>query len=310
MLPNICRQFPQGTADRRLQPPYPECNAAPVMNQELHRPSTPIPRLEQHARSIRQQVIRMIAPLGQGYVQQGLGAAELFTTLYFSELRLSVDDAHHPERDRCILSTAHNSAVFHATLAERGLIPTERLKEYCQDGAALEINVSERLGPLVEATCGSLGQGLSVGLGMALSGKRRGHSYRVYVILGDGEMQEGQVWEAALAAGSMRVDNLCVVLDANRMQVEGDTDYVLRMAPVADKWRAFGFHVCECDGNDIAGLLHALTLARQTAGSPTVIVAHTLPGKGVSFLEGKLSHHMKLPPEQAQAALRELGEQS
>ena len=123
-------------------------------------------------------------------------------------------------------------------------------------------------------------------------------------------MQEGQVWEAALAAGSMRADNLCVVLDANRMQVEGDTDRVLRMAPVADKWRAFGFNVCECDGNDITALLHALALARQTTDLPTIIIAHTLPGKGVSFLEGTLSHHMKLPIEQAQAALRELGEQS
>lgn len=250
----------------------------------------------------------MIAPFGQGYVQQGLGAAELFATLYFAELRLAVDDPAWPGRDRCILSTAHNSAVFFATLAARGLLPKERLREYCQDGSALEINVSERLGALVEATCGSLGQGLSVGLGMALSGKRRGAAYRVYVVLGDGEMQEGQVWEAALAAGSLGIDNLCVVLDYNRMQVEGDTDLVLRMAPIADKWRAFGFHVCECDGNHIADLLRAFQGARETAGKPTVIIARTVPGKGVSFLEGKLAHHMKLPRELAAAALSELGD--
>ena len=265
--------------------------------------------LADHARRIRQDVIRMIAPLGQGYVQQGLGAAELFATLYFAELRLDAENASWPDRDRCILSTAHNSAVFHATLANRGLLAHERLAEYCRDGAPLEINVSERLGPLVEATCGSLGQGLSVGLGMALSGKRRGRPYRVYVILGDGEMQEGEVWEAALAAGSMGADNLCVVLDLNFMQVEGHTDHVLKMAPIADKWRAFGFHTCECDGNSVTALLQAFADARKTTGKPTVIIARTRPGKGVSVLEGKLAHNLKLPPELAAAALRELGGQ-
>mgnify|MGYP000225758758 CR=1 FL=1 len=273
----------------------------------LKPPLVDVERLAEHALAIRRDVIRMIAPWGVGYVQQGLGAAELFTALYFAELRLDPDDPRHPERDRCILSTAHNSAVFHATLAARGLIPHERLREYCQDGSPLEINVSERLGPLVEATCGSLGQGLSVGLGMALAGKRRGAGYRVYVILGDGELQEGQVWEAALAAGSYGTDNLCVVLDLNRMQVEGDTDSVLKMAPIADKWRAFGFHTCECDGNDLRALLDAFAAAKKTAGPPTVILARTLPGKGVSALEGRLAHHMKLPPEVAAAALRELG---
>lgn len=266
-----------------------------------------VERLAEHALAIRRDVIRMIAPWGQGYVQQGLGAAELFTVLYFAELRLDPQDPSWPERDRCILSTAHNSAVFHATLAARGLIPRERLSEYCQDGSPLEINVSERLGPLVEATCGSLGQGMSVGLGMALAMRRRSLPGRVYVILGDGELQEGQVWEAALAAGSFGADNLCVVLDLNRMQVEGDTDSVLKMAPIADKWRAFGFHVCECDGNDLRALLTAFAMARQAAGRPTVIIARTLPGKGVAALEGRLAHHMKLPPELATAALRELG---
>ncbi len=272
-------------------------------------PPSDVAQLATHARLIRQDVIRMITPLGQGYVQQGLGAAELFTTLYFAELRLDPENPSWPDRDRCILSTAHNSAVFHATLAARGLIPRERLTEYCRDGSPLEINVSERLGPLVEATCGSLGQGLSVGLGMALAGKRRGRPYRVYVILGDGEMQEGQVWEAALAAGSLGADNLCVILDVNRMQVEGDTDQVLKMAPIADKWRAFGFHTCECDGHDLTALQQAFATARNTAGKPTVILAQTIPGKGVASLEGKLAHNLKLPPELAATALRELGGQ-
>ena len=277
-------------------------------------------QLAAHARAIRRDVIRMIAPHGQGYVQQGLGAAELFATLYFAELRLPSgrpDDAqrapghalgHAPGNDRCILSTAHNSAVFHATLAARGLLPRAALWTYCQDGSPLEINVSERLGPLVEATCGSLGQGLSVGLGMALSGKRRGDPARVYVILGDGELQEGQVWEAALAAASFGTGNLCVVLDLNRMQVEGDTDRVLRMAPIADKWRAFGWQALPCDGHDIPALLAALHTARATPGRPTILLAETVPGHGVSFLTGKLAHHMKITPEQVERALHELGD--
>ena len=261
-----------------------------------------------HARAIRRDVLRMIAPHGQGYVQQGLGAAELFATLYFAELRTPSGRPDDPDRDRCILSTAHNSAVFHATLAARGLLPSAALPTYCQDGSPLEINVSERLGPLVEATCGSLGQGLSVGLGMALSCRRRESPARVYVILGDGELQEGQVWEAALAAASFGTGNLCVVLDLNRMQVEGDTDRVLRMAPIADKWRAFGWQALPCDGHDIPALLAALDTARATPGRPTILLAETVPGHGVSFLAGTLAHHMKITPEQVARALHELGD--
>ena len=264
--------------------------------------------LARQAHAIRVDVLRMIAPIGQGYLQQGLGAAEIFTALYFAELRLDPQDPAAPDRDRCLLSTAHNSAVFHATLTARGLLPRERLWTYCQDGSPIEINVSERLGPLVEATCGSLGQGLSVAVGMALSARRRGRGHRVYVILGDGELQEGQVWEAAMAAGSLGLDNLCVVLDLNRMQVEGDTDRVLKMQPIADKLRAFGFHVIDCDGHDLAALLAALDQARATRGRPTLVIARTIAGKGVPFLEGQLAHHMKVPPDLAAAALAALGE--
>lgn len=262
--------------------------------------------LAAHAHAIRIEVVRMIAPIGQGYVQQGLGAAEIFTALYFAVLRLDPADATAADRDRCVLSTAHNSAVFHATLAQRGLLPRDRLAQYCQDGSPVEINVSERLGPLVEATCGSLGQGMSVAVGMALSGRRRGRGYRVYVILGDGELQEGQVWEAAMAAGSHALGNLCVVLDLNRMQVEGDTERVLKMQPIADKFRAFGFHVCECDGHDLGALLSAFDAAVAVPQRPTIIIAHTTAGKGVPFLEGQLAHHIKLPRDMAEAALRAL----
>jgi transketolase len=262
--------------------------------------------LQAIARELRRQVIRMIAPSGHGYVQQGLGAADIFASLYFSELRLDPADPAWPERDRLLLSTAHNTAIFYATLAARGIISADALASYMQDGSALEVNASERIGPAVEATCGSLGQGLSVAVGMALSGRRRGREYRVYVILGDGEMQEGQVWEAAMAAGSHRLANLCLILDYNKMQVAGHVDGVLDMNPIADKWESFGFRVEAIDGNDIAALLGALDRAREFTGGPTCIIAETLVGKGAPSLEGVLGHTMKLPPELAQRAMQEL----
>jgi transketolase len=262
--------------------------------------------IARHALAMRRHVVRMVGVLGQGYVQQGLGAADLFATLFFGELRLRQDDPRWPDRDRFLLSTAHNSALFHAALAERGLIAESRLSTYCVDGSELEVNVSQRLGPLVEATCGSLGQGVSVGLGMALAGRRRQAPYRVYVVLGDGEMQEGQVWEAALAAGSMGVANLCVIVDLNWMQVEGHTDRVLRQRPVTDKWESFGWQALAVNGHDIAALQRALAAARKETARPTVIVAETLVGKGVGFLEGQFGHNMKLSREDADRALLEL----
>ncbi len=149
--------------------------------------------LKKIARELRRQVVRLVAPTGQGYVQQGLGAADIFTALFFSELRLDPADPAWSDRDRFLLSTAHNTAIFYATLAARGCIPASMLETYCHDGSPLEINASERMGPVVEATCGSLGQGLSVGVGMALAARRQGRPSRVHVVLGDGEMQEGQV---------------------------------------------------------------------------------------------------------------------
>lgn len=263
-----------------------------------------------HARAMRRNVVRMVGVLGQGYVQQGLGAADLFACLFFAEMRLRAADPRWPDRDRFLLSTAHNSALFHAALAQRGLIAPQRLDSYCVDGSPLEVNVSQRLGPLVEATCGSLGQGVSVGLGMALAGRRRGAPYRVYVVLGDGEMQEGQVWEAAMAAGSMGVANLCVIVDLNFMQVEGHTDRVLKQEPVADKWASFGWYVESVDGHNIGAVCAALTRARTATDRPTVIIATTLVGKGVAFLEGQLGHNMKLSPQDTVAALRALEAQA
>lgn len=263
-------------------------------------------QLQDHAHAIRCRVVEMVARNGQGYVQQGLGATDLFTWLYFCEVNLDEADPSWADRDRVFLSTAHNSAVFHATLAERGLIDAERLTGYTKDGSELEINVSERLGPLVEATCGSLGQGLSVAVGQAQSAKRRGQLFRNYVILGDGELQEGQTWEAVMYAASNRLDNLCLIVDVNNLQVEGVTDQVVRMEPIDEKFRAFGWLALTVDGHDFGALGNAFEAARNNNESPTVILAQTLVGKGVPFLENRMSHNMVLPRDVADDALQHL----
>lgn len=276
--------------------------------QQSGRLALPVPELRQVAHTLRRAVIELVRRHGQGYVQQGLGAAEIFAALYFQEAHIDPADARAPQRDRCILSTAHNSALFHAVLALRGMIPAASLEDYVIDGSKLEINVSERLGPVVEGTFGSLGQGVSVAAGIALASRISSVPYRVNVVLGDGELQEGQVWEAAMFAGSQGLHNLCVVLDLNWMQAEGHTDQVVKIGPVADKWRAFNWQVIEVDGHDLDALLAAFTKARAQTEQPTMIIATTVPGKGVSVLEGVISHNAKLPADVAEAALRELGE--
>lgn len=260
--------------------------------------------LAELARRLRRRVIELVAPTGQGYVQQGLGAADIFAVLYFAELRLDPADPRWAARDRMLLSTAHNTAILYATLEARGLVP--EVEGYCIDGSVFEINASERVGSAVEATLGSLGQGLSVGAGLALSHRRRGSDARVYVVLGDGELQEGQVWEAALLAGSRRLSNLCLIVDDNQLQCEGHSDEVMLHAPVAEKFRAFGWDAHEVDGHDIEGLLAAFDRARSLTDKPTCLVARTLPGKGATGLEGIYAHNLKLPPDVAESALKSL----
>ncbi len=258
------------------------------------------------ATRLRLHVVDMVAPSGQGYVQQGLGAADIFTTLYFAEATMDPTNPSWPDRDRIFLTTAHNTAIFYATLAERGFFDVADLATYVTDGSPLEINSSERMGSFVEATCGSLGQGLSVAVGCALAAKRQGRASRFYVILGDGEMQEGQVWEAAMYAGSQGLDNLCVIVDYNFVQSEGPMDLVMSLEPIMDKMESFGFACQEVDGNDIESLLAAYDLARETKGKSSFIKANTLMGKGVASLEGLMFHQLRFPPEVAASARAEL----
>jgi len=255
---------------------------------------------------LRLHVVNMVAPSGQGYVQQGLGAADIFTALYFAEANMDPDNPTWADRDRIFLTTAHNTAIFYATLGERGFFDTNLLSTYVQDGSTLEINSSERMGPFVEATCGSLGQGLSVAVGCAMAAKRQGRASRYYVIVGDGEMQEGQVWEAAMLAGAKGLDNLCVIVDYNFVQSEGPMDLVMSLEPLIDKMASFGFDVQDIDGNDIGALLQSLDHARATKGKPSFIKANTLMGKGVSSLEGLMFHQLRFPEEVADSARAEL----
>ena len=258
------------------------------------------------AKSIRQNIVRMVSRNGQGYLQQGLGAADLFTYLYFAEVSLDIHNPAWEERDRVFLSTAHNSALFHAVLAERGFFEHSRLETYTKDGSELEINVSERLGSVVEATCGSLGQALSVAVGVAQASKRQNRTFRSYVILGDGELQEGQVWEAAMYAASNSLDNLCLIVDLNQLQVEGHTQEVMVMDPIDKKFQAFGWAAKNVDGHDFGALSAAFNQARSNRNVPTVILAHTIVGKGIPFLENQMSHNMVLPADVAEQCLKAL----
>jgi len=263
-------------------------------------------KLQEIATRLRLHVVDMIAPSGQGYVQQGLGAADIFTSLYFAEATMDPSNPTWEDRDRIFLTTAHNTAIFYATLAERGFFPVSELSTYVNDGSKLEINSSERMGAFVEATCGSLGQGLSVAIGCALSAKRQGRSSRYYVIVGDGEMQEGQIWEAAMLAGAKGLDNLCLIVDYNFVQSEGSMDKVMSLEPLLTKMTSFNFSCLEVDGNDIAALLNAYAKARETKNKPTFIKANTVMGKGVPSLEGLMFHQLRFPEEVARSARTEL----
>ena len=255
------------------------------------------------AKTIRMDVVRMVARHGQGYVQQGLGAADLFTHLYFQELRFDSNNPNWQDRDRFILSTAHNTAVYYSTLARAGLIDPEMLDDYCLDGSALEINASERLAPLVECTCGSLGQGLSVAAGLAMGAKLQQRNSNIYLMLGDGELEEGQVWEAAMFAATHNLSNLIMIIDLNYMQVEGDARDVAAIDPVDSKLENFGWQTMVIDGHDFDAIFASFEAAKADTERPSCIIAHTIPGKGVPFLEGLKSHNMVLPPDAAVDAL-------
>jgi transketolase len=264
--------------------------------------------IEATARRIRRHIITMLAAAGSGHPGGSLSAVEILCALYFRILRHNPQDPAWRDRDRFILSKGHGVPALYAVLAECGYLPVEELTTLRKVDSRLQGHPLAGSPPGVEMSAGSLGQGLSYSIGQALAARLDGRDYRVYCLLGDGELDEGQVWEAAMAASHYSLDNLTAIVDRNRLQNDDFCENVMRTDPLPDKWQAFGWHVQEVDGHDLSQVIGALEKARDVRGRPAVIIAHTVKGKGVSFMENKPEWHGKAPtPEQAERALAELG---
>ncbi|MBR2783554.1 MAG: transketolase [Firmicutes bacterium] len=266
-------------------------------------------RTEEFAASMRREIIRMLAAAGSGHPGGSLSAADIMAVLFNEELRIDPQNPRDPGRDRFVLSKGHAAPALYAALALKGFLPVEELLSLRKLGSRLQGHPDAHKLPGVDVSTGSLGQGLSLACGMALAGKLDGRDYRVFALCGDGEQQEGQIWEAAMLAAHYRLDNLIAFLDHNHLQIDGNIERVLSPEPLADKWRAFGWQVLEIDGHDIAAIRAAVEEAKAVTGRPVMIVAETVKGKGVSFMENQASWHGSAPnAEQAAQALRELGE--
>jgi transketolase len=259
------------------------------------------------ARQVRRHVVRMTANARSSHVGSALSIADILTVLYFRTLKVFPDDPWQEDRDRFILSKGHACTALYATLALRGFFPKEVLDTYCANGTSLPGHSTMHCVPGVEVSTGSLGHGLSLGCGLALAAKRAGGQHRVVVLLSDGECDEGSTWEAALFAGHHRLDNLTAIVDFNRIQAFGNTTDILNLEPFADKWTAFGWEAKSVDGHDLTALETELTPLPFCPGKPGLLVARTVKGKGVSFMENTLAWHYKSPnPAELEAALKEL----
>lgn len=287
--------------------------------------------LEAIARRVRQHIVRMTAAAGSGHPGGSLSATDILVALYFHVLRHDPEHPQWPERDRFVLSKGHATPAYYAVLAEAGYFPVDELLTFRRLGSRLQGHTVMGVPPGVEMSAGSLGMGLSFSVGLALAARLDGRDYRVYCLLSDGDCNEGQTWEAAMSASHHRLDNLIAIVDYNRIQNDGFSDYsrypgngqrertggwvgpdgytvnILSLEPLGEKWRAFGWEVMEADGHSFPSLIGALEAARGTRGRPAVVIAHTVKGKGVSFMENNPAFHGKAPtPEQAEQALREL----
>jgi transketolase len=266
-----------------------------------------IPFLKKQAKLVRVEILKMLTLAGSGHTGGSLSAADIVTALYFSKMRHKPDEPGWRERDRFILSKGHAAPLLYAVLAMAGYFDISALKTLRKLGSPLQGHPCSRVLPGVEISTGSLGQGLSVSNGMAMGMKMDNIGSRVYCLLGDGEIQEGQVWEAAMTAAHYRLDNLCAIVDLNGLQIDGPVSKVKAIEPVASKWAAFGWNVIDIDGHDMKEILDALDDAETVKGKPSVILAHTIKGKGVSFFEGKVEYHGMAPtPEELEKALKEM----
>jgi transketolase len=263
--------------------------------------------LEKKANHFRKVMVKMMAKAGSGHLGPALSSADLMTALFFHILRIDPRKPDDPRRDRFILSAGHKCGILYVCLAEKGYFSQEWLDSFLEYDKTLGGHPDMRKIPGVEASTGSLGHGLSIGVGMALAGKYDRLEYRVFVLLGDGELNEGSNWEAAMSAYHYKLDNLIAIVDRNRFQVDGPTEEIMTLDPIADKWRGFGWETAEIDGHNMAEIVKTLSNVPITAGKPTAVVAHTTKGKGVSFMENQVSWHYRAPtPEEAAKALEEL----
>lgn len=267
-----------------------------------------IERLRDQARQIRILVLKMLTKAGSGHTGGSLSAVEVITALYFQKMRIRPQDPTWEDRDRFVLSKGHGCPALYAAMALAGFFPIEELMTLRQMDSRLQGHPDMRMLPGIDFSTGSLGQGLSVANGMALAARLDNKDLRVYVLMGDGEIQEGQIWEAAMAASHYKIDNLCGILDFNKLQIDGQVLEVMSIAPVADKWKSFGWEVMEVDGHDFSQILPALNRAEEVKGKPSLIIAHTIKGKGVSFMENQSKYHGVAPTkDELKKALLELG---
>ncbi len=259
---------------------------------------TDISELEKKAKEIRRGIIEEVYSAKSGHPGGSLSIADVMTVLYFNEMNIDETNPKWEDRDRLVLSKGHCSPVLYSCLAERGFFDKENLKNFRKIDSNLQGHPDMNKVPGVDMTSGSLGQGLSVANGMAIAGKLDNKNYRVYAILGDGEIEEGQIWEAAMASSKYKLDNLCVIIDKNNLQIDGKTEDIMSSAPLDEKFKSFGFDVIEIDGNNILEIMKALAKAKITKNKPTCIIARTTKGKGVSFMEDKAEWHGKAPNEE------------
>lgn len=255
-------------------------------------------QLKQTANEVRKGIVTAVYYAKSGHPGGSLSAADMFTYLYFEEMNVDPANPDAPDRDRFVLSKGHTTPGLYSALAHRGFFPVEDLKTFRHLGSYLQGHPCMQHIPGVDMSAGSLGQGISVAVGMALSAKIRGKDYRTYTLLGDGEIQEGQVWEAAMFAGAKKLDNLVVIVDNNGLQIDGRIEDVNSPYPIDEKFKAFNFHVINIDGHDFTQIADALKEARGTKGCPTAIIMKTTKGKGVSFMEDQAGWHGKAPNDE------------
>lgn len=258
------------------------------------------------ANEVRKGIVTAVHSAKAGHPGGSLSAADIFTYLYFEEMNIDPKNPKKPDRDRFVLSKGHTAPGLYSALAQRGYFPVEDLKTLRHLGSYLQGHPDMKHIPGVDMSSGSLGQGISAAVGMALSAKLTNDDYRVYTLLGDGEIQEGQVWEAAMFAGFRKLDNLVVIVDNNGLQIDGPVDQVCSPYPINEKFKAFNFHVIDLkDGNDMDQIADAFKEAKNTKGMPTAIIAHTVKGKGVSFMENQVGWHGKAPNDEEYAVAME-----